>query len=79
MVHEQFTRSLWVALWHLHTCHFAKESMNNIMLIHCKLIVTCEGSGSRQAGGCEDDAQSHHEHRVHKIMPGTEIFHITNN
>ena len=34
---------------------------------------------SRQAGGCEDDAQSHHEHRVHKIMPGTEIFHITNN
>ena len=29
---------------------------------------------SRQAGGCEDDAQSHHEHRVHKIMPGTEIY-----
>ena len=36
------------------------------------------GTGpSRQAGGCEDDAQSHHEHRVHKIMPDTEIFHIT--
>ena len=34
MVHEQFTRLLWVALWHLHTqilCHFAKTSMNNIV------------------------------------------------
>ena len=48
MVHEQFTRLLWVALWHLHTqilCHFAKTSMNNIMLIHCKLIMIREGSG----------------------------------
>ena len=42
VLHEQFTRLLWVALWHLHTqilCHFVKASMNNIMLIHCKLIM----------------------------------------